>query len=73
LREVTVLVTLTTNGSLSCAEKVVGALQSGVPYFIVLQGNMHEIRGYNRLAMMARSELVAVIQDDDLPPVTPTW
>jgi hypothetical protein len=31
------------------------------------------IRGYNRLAMMSRAELVAVIQDDDLPPATPDW
>ena len=48
------------------------ALQ-GVPFYVVIQGNVHEIRGYNRLAMMSRAETVAVIQDDDLPPATPDW
>jgi hypothetical protein len=30
--------------------------------------NMHEIRGYNRLALMASAELVVLIQDDDSAP-----
>jgi hypothetical protein len=29
------------------------AALAGVPHYVVLQGNVHEIRGYNRLAMMA--------------------
>ena len=36
-------------------------------------GNVHEIRGYNRLALMSRAQIVAVIQDDDLPPSEPNW
>ena len=50
-----------------------GEALKDIPHYIVIQGNVHEIRGYNRLAMMSRAELVAVIQDDDLPPATPDW
>ena len=33
----------------------------------------HEIRGYNRLGMMARSELLVMMQDDDVPRAHPDW
>jgi hypothetical protein len=33
----------------------------------------HEIRGYNRLGMMARSELLVMMQDDDVPRSNPDW
>jgi GT2 family glycosyltransferase len=38
-------------------------------YYLVTSGNVHEIRGYNRLAKMAEGEFVVFMQDDDLPPV----
>jgi hypothetical protein len=44
-----------------------------IPHAIVCAGNVHEIRGYNRLALMSRAQIVAVIQDDDLPPTEPNW
>ena len=44
-----------------------------IPHAIVCTGNVHEIRGYNRLALMSRAQIVAVIQDDDLPPTEPNW
>jgi hypothetical protein len=44
-----------------------------IPHAIVCAGNVHEIRGYNRLALMSRAQIVAVIQDDDLPPLEPNW
>ena len=44
-----------------------------IPHAIVCAGNVHEIRGYNRLALMSRAQIVAVIQDDDLPPSEPNW
>jgi hypothetical protein len=44
-----------------------------IPNAIVCAGNVHEIRGYNRLALMSRAQIVAVIQDDDLPPTEPNW
>jgi hypothetical protein len=49
-----------------------GALKQ-IPHAIVCAGNVHEIRGYNRLALMSRAQIVAVIQDDDLPPTEPNW
>ena len=32
-----------------------------------MSGNLNEIRAYNRLAKMARGELLVLLQDDDLP------
>eukprot|EP00242_Pyramimonas_sp_CCMP2087_P014857 CAMPEP_0198208818 /NCGR_PEP_ID=MMETSP1445-20131203/12162_1 /TAXON_ID=36898 /ORGANISM="Pyramimonas sp., Strain CCMP2087" /LENGTH=348 /DNA_ID=CAMNT_0043882369 /DNA_START=22 /DNA_END=1064 /DNA_ORIENTATION=- len=42
-------------------------------YYLVTSGNVHEIRGYNRLAKMAEGEFVVFMQDDDLPPAQDTW
>ena len=39
----------------------------------VLSNNLHEVHGYNRLASMARGEVIIVIQDDDMPPDSCTW
>eukprot|EP00854_Cymbomonas_tetramitiformis_P010846 gene10846-12831_t len=38
-------------------------------YYLVTSGNIHEIRGYNRLAKLAQGEILVFLQDDDLPPV----
>jgi hypothetical protein len=37
-------------------------------HYIVHSGNLHEVRGYNRLVRMASSDVVALLQDDDIPP-----
>ena len=36
---------------------------------IVFSQNIHELRAYNRLARMARAPLLALVQDDNAPPV----
>ena len=33
---------------------------------LVYAGNVHEIRGYNRLARAARGEMIVLLQDDDV-------
>ena len=37
-------------------------------HYIVHSGNLREVRGYNRLVRMASSDVVALLQDDDIPP-----
>ncbi|XRB11167.1 glycosyltransferase 2-like domain-containing protein [Pseudoscourfieldia marina] len=43
------------------------------PFYLLVSGNVHEIRGYNRLAKMARGKHIVFMQDDDVPPPTPRW
>ena len=35
--------------------------------------NLHELRAYNKVARLARSEVLIFAQDDDIPPPTPAW
>lgn len=39
----------------------------------VFSDNIHEVRGYNRLASVARSQILMFLQDDQLPPNDGTW
>ena len=39
----------------------------------VLSNNLHEVHGYNRLASIARGEVMIIMQDDDMPPQSCTW
>ena len=39
----------------------------------VFSDNVHEARGYNRLASIARSNILVFLQDDQLPPKDGTW
>ena len=41
--------------------------------FYLSSPNMHEVRAYNRLAQMARGELLVFIQGDCCLPTTPNW
>ena len=41
--------------------------------FYVSSPNLHEVRAYNRLAQMARGELLVYIQGDCCLPTTPLW
>lgn len=43
------------------------------PFYLLVNGNVHEIRGYNRLAKLARGKFIVFMQDDDVPPPTPRW
>jgi hypothetical protein len=36
-------------------------------------GNIHEIRGYNRLARAARGEMIVLLQDDDVLKPDHSW
>ncbi|KAK3244603.1 hypothetical protein CYMTET_45790 [Cymbomonas tetramitiformis] len=44
------------------------AKKSGASGYQLVSGNLHEIRGYNRLAKLASGETLIFLQDDDLPP-----
>ncbi|KAG2501262.1 hypothetical protein HYH03_001069 [Edaphochlamys debaryana] len=39
----------------------------------VFSYNVHEARGYNRAARVARGEIFVVWQDDNMPPYNPDW
>ena len=43
------------------------------PVRVVYGGNVHELRAYNRMAQLARGELIALAQDDTLPPSSIGW
>ena len=40
---------------------------------VVFSPNIHELRAYNRLTLIARGEYVVFIQDDDQPPLSDSW
>uniref|UniRef100_A0A061R4F3 Uncharacterized protein n=1 Tax=Tetraselmis sp. GSL018 TaxID=582737 RepID=A0A061R4F3_9CHLO len=42
-------------------------------FTVMVPGNIHEIRGYNRLAKLVHAKLLVLLQDDDLPPVNQLW
>ena len=42
-------------------------------WYLALLNDVHEIRGYNRLALMGSAELVVLIQDDDSAPKGNGW
>lgn len=39
----------------------------------VFSHNLHESRGYNRGAAMAKGDIVVMMQDDDIPPLDCSW
>lgn len=41
--------------------------------FVVLSPNVHEIRGYNRLALLSSGTYLAFVQDDDVAPQPKEW
>ena len=68
---------LVNNDSASEVPKWLAALNKKGPgpirYNLVVSGDIHEIRGYNRLAKLSRGELIVFMQDDDLPSPRPNW
>lgn len=40
---------------------------SGTNEYMVVMNDLHEIRGYNRLAKMASARFLVFLQDDDAP------
>ena len=50
-------------------------LEKGTPirYTVLVAGNIHEIRGYNRLAKLAQGRLLVLLQDDDYPSYGGRW
>ena len=42
-------------------------------FILAMPNDVHEIRAYNRLALMASAEIVALIQDDDYMPKGDAW
>jgi GT2 family glycosyltransferase len=42
-------------------------------WYLAMLNDVHEIRGYNRLALMASAELIVMVQDDDSSPRGDGW
>eukprot|EP00873_Tetraselmis_striata_P003378 jgi/Tetstr1/423642/TSEL_014278.t1 len=40
---------------------------------VLVSGDIHEIRGYNRLAKLVHARILIVLQDDDMPPAKHLW
>lgn len=41
--------------------------------FLIRSNDIHDSRIYNRAADLARGDLIAILQDDDLPPASDEW
>lgn len=41
--------------------------------FVIQSNDLHEIRTYDRAVSLARGEIVALLQDDDIPPADGRW
>ena len=55
------------------AARLAASVSHVSPLRIVHGDNLHELRAYNRVARLARGELVALAQDDTMPPPTTVW
>lgn len=61
------------DGSLDGSERVWQPLLTGANDFLIRSNDVHDSRAYNRAAAYARGEVIAVLQDDDLPPASGEW
>jgi glycosyltransferase involved in cell wall biosynthesis len=61
------------DGSVDGSEEVWRRVLTRPNDILINSNDIHEIRSYNRAISLARGELVAVLQDDDIPPENPSW
>ena len=61
------------DGSRDGALEILPALLTGKNHFIIRSNDLFEIRTYSRALDFARGEIVALLQDDDIPPIGGAW
>ena len=61
------------DGSSDGALEVLPRLLTGKNHFIIRSNDLFEVRTYSRALDFARGEFVALLQDDDLPPMDGLW
>jgi glycosyltransferase involved in cell wall biosynthesis len=61
------------DGSSDGALEVLPRLLTGKNHFIIRSNDIFEVRTYSRALDFARGEIVALLQDDDLPPLDGLW
>lgn len=54
-------------------DAITSRFENGSFITAVGSNNLHEVHGYNRLASMARGEVLILMQDDDMPPESCAW
>ena len=61
------------DGSRDGALEILPGLLQGKNHFIIRSNDLFEIRTYSRALDFARGEIVALLQDDDIPPMGGAW
>ena len=61
------------DGSRDGALEILPRLLTGKNHFIIRSNDIFEIRSYSRALDFARGEIVAFLQDDDIPPPDGAW
>jgi glycosyltransferase involved in cell wall biosynthesis len=61
------------DGSSDGALEILPRLLVGKNHFIIRSNDLFEVRTYSRALDFARGEIVALLQDDDLPPPDGSW
>jgi glycosyltransferase involved in cell wall biosynthesis len=61
------------DGSLDGADREWQRLLTRPNDFLVRSNDIHDSRIYNRAASLARGQIIAVLQDDDIPPQSGAW
>jgi GT2 family glycosyltransferase len=61
------------DGSSDGAIEILPRLLTGKNHFIIRSNDLFEVRTYSRALDFARGEIVALLQDDDLPPSDGLW
>jgi GT2 family glycosyltransferase len=61
------------DGSSDGALEILPRLLTGKNHFIIRSNDIFEIRSYSRALDFARGEIVALLQDDDIPPPDGAW
>jgi len=61
------------DGSIDGAERAWQEHLTAPNSFLIRSNDIHDSRIYNRAAGFARGEFIAILQDDDIPPVSGEW
>jgi glycosyltransferase involved in cell wall biosynthesis len=61
------------DGSSDGALEILPGLLTGKNHFVIRSNDLFEVRTYSRGLDFARGEIVALLQDDDLPPADGAW
>jgi len=61
------------DGSVDGSEREWQRHLAGPNHFLIRSNDIHDSRAYNRAADYARGEIIAILQDDDIPPATSAW